>query len=314
MKKQLLSIFIFGTSVAAFAQPTWNMESWSTMNNGAIAVPEEPIQWVTENQLVNPFTAGNDTSVFKVTGADAYVGSSMKITTVDVVNNPSAGIIPDPAGVAFTGKVQVSPFKIVRGFAYTSRPATCQFWYKYSPQASDSASCSVILSKWNGASRDIIASGVWQSAAAQATYAQATVTMAPNAAFLAIAPDTMQVAFSATRIATPTIGSTLWVDNVEFYGWTGVNEHPSSNGVNIFPNPASSFVTIAVDTDDATSVIAYDATGRMVSSAQLSESTNSISKKSGMINTSDLSSGLYSYSVVDKNGTTLRVGKFNVAH
>ncbi|MBI4931178.1 MAG: T9SS type A sorting domain-containing protein [Bacteroidetes bacterium] len=316
MKKLLLSLIISGASVCAFAQPTWNLETWSTMNNGVLAVPEEPTSWVTGNQLDNAFTPGNDTSVFKVSGTEAHSGTyAMKITTVDVVNMPASavGLIPDPVGIAFTGKVQATPsFKIFRGFAYTSRPATCSFWYKYTPQLNDSASCFVTLSKWNGASRDIISSGKWQSAAPQGSYIQQTITMDTNTAFLAVWPDTMEVDFSATRIITPTIGSILWVDDITFAGSTGINEHAFSNEVTVFPNPATNYVNIIADVNEASSVIAYDVTGKVVSSASLKQTMSGINRKEGMINTSNLSAGLYSYAILDERGNTLRNGKFSI--
>ncbi len=312
MKKILLSLFVSATSVCGFAQtPTWDFESWTTMNNTVLPVPEEPTSWVTGNQLVSFATPGNDTSVFKVTGNSGLF--AMKITTVDVVNNPAVGIIPDPAGIAFTGKIQVSPFKIFRGFAYTNRPATCSFWYKYTPQPSDSASCFITLSKWNGASRDILASGFWQSAVSQGSYIQQTITLTPNASFLAVGPDTMEIGFSATRIATPTAGSILWVDDITFAGSTGINEHSSSNDVIVYPNPANNYVTIIVDVTEASSVIAYDVTGKAVSSVSpLNQIMNGINRKEGVINTSSLSVGLYSYAILDKNGVSLRNGKFSV--
>jgi len=319
MKKTLLSISISGVMAFASAQtPTFDFESWTTMNNGSLAVPEEPTNWVTGNQLKNALYPTNDTSVFKVSGAEAHSGQyAMKITTVTIVNDPTGGQLPNPVGIAFSGKIQIIPsIKLVYGFPYTSRPANCNFWYKYTPQAGDSAYGSVALTKWNTSTSksDTIAWGGAVIKNLTSNYTNASFTLTYFSSTLM--PDTMVAAFSATCWATNTcgkVGSAMWVDDLAFTGWNGINEHPNSEGVVVYPNPANEFVNIAVDAlDNANSVIAYDATGREVSSVVLSQLMNGMNRKSAKLNTSVLSCGIYSYSILDKNGVSLRNGKFSV--
>lgn len=314
MKKFLLYLSFSLSFTISYSQPTFDFESWTTMNNGTIAVPEEPSGWVTENQLVSILSPGNDSSIFKVSGTEAHGGLyAMKIKTVKVNNDPTSGQIPNPAGVAYTGKVQISPVKLINGFPYTGRPASCDFWYKYSPITGDSASGSVIFTKWNGTKTDTIGWGgvVIKNAVTGYIQANFSVTYSDLTTF----PDTMIVAFSATCWANYTcgkIGSTLWVDDVTFSGWNGINEHASSNDIILFPNPANDFANIIADVNDASAVIVYDVTARIVSSSMLSQSKAGMNRKEGTINTSGLSRGLYCYSVIDKSGIILRAGKFNV--
>lgn len=319
MKKLLLSVIISGTSACLLAQsPTMDFENWTTMNNGTIATPEEPTGWVTGNQLCTFISPGNSTSVTKVSGAEAHGGQyAMKITTVDVVNDPSSGMMPDPTGVAFTGKVQISPLKMINGFAYTSRPTTCEFWYMYSPQPGDSASCGVILTKWNGTTRDTLAVGGMIINAAASVYTLATFAITYDPTFSTLIPDTMFLGMSATCLVTKTcgkVGSLLWVDDIAFSGYNGINEQPSSMGVILYPNPASTQVSIASDAAGAVKAVLYDVTGRVVASSSDFHFAQPMNNKEWTLNTSGLSTGVYSYSLVDAKGVPLRAGKLNVVH
>lgn len=316
MKKNLLLLVISGASVCAFAQPTWDFDTPSPAWNGT-GPNEQPNGWVTGNVIVGGFFPGNTQSVFKAVAPDVHGGLyAMQIVTVDVVTNPDATLIPDPIGFAITGSVVVVPALSLKfGFGYSARPASAEFWYKYAPSGTDTASFFMWLTKWNTVTvtRDTVAWGYWETSATVSSYTQQSVTLTYLSSTLS--PDTAGVIFSATGTGCMTcgnVGSTMWVDDVTFSGWNGINEHPSSNGVIMFPNPASEFVTISLDADDAANVIAYDATGRRVAAASLSEPINSINKKAGVINTSNLTAGIYSYSVMDKNGNTLRAGKFSV--
>lgn len=328
MKKNFLSLLVSFTGIMIVsAQPSTGFETWTTNgNNGGFTnVPEEPTGWISENQLATPFTSGNDTSVWKASGANAHSGLyAMEIRTVNVTNNPVPSEIPNPSGIAFTGKIQVtlSPFsiKIFKGYASTARPDSADFWYMYQPMPNDSAVCNVIVSKWNTVSnsQDTIATGSFPITTAAASYTYASFGLTYNPAFNSFTtPDTIFIYFSATCWATlncGTVGSTLWVDDFAFSGTngSGISELSSSSDVMIYPNPATNHVNVIADVNEASSVIAYDATGRMVSSAVLSQTVNGANRKSGVMTTSHLSSGLYSYSIIDKNKSILRCGKFNI--
>ena len=303
MKKTLLSVLISGTSFCLFAQPTMDFETWTG---------NDPQGWISGNAIM---LLGNPQSVFKETiAANVHGGTaSMKIVTVTLTNNPDPTAIPDPMGAAFPGKVNLAPLSMKDGYDYFSRPATCSFWYKYAPTGGDSSSCFIMLSKWNGTSRDTLGVGglVMMSAA---SFTQGTVNMIYDPVFSNTLPDSMRIYFTATCYTTltcGTAGSTLWVDDVTFAGWNGINEHQNAQGVALFPNPAADHVTVTVAglEEESYVVVAYDATGRSVASASLSLFNG---RRSGILNTSALSSGLYSYSILDKNGKAVRAGKFSV--
>lgn len=311
MKKLFLSLSLSCAAVCAFAQtPTWNFEGWT--GSGPVI---EPIGWVSGNVLT--MIPGNKQSVFQAIAPDIHGGTyAMKIVTVDVVINPDPTTTPDPIGFVATGSF--SGVTLKGGFPYTVRPASAELWYKYAPSGVDTASFFMWLTKWNATtvSRDTIAWGYWKTSATVSAFTNTgPLTLVYNAAFPTTLPDTAGVIFSATGSGCLTcgnIGSTLWVDDITFSGWNGINEHPSSNGVIVFPNPANEYVTIIADVYDASSVIAYDVTGKIISSTALKQTMSGISRKEGVINTSTFSAGLYSYAVFDARGNTLRNGKFNV--
>ncbi len=314
MKKFLLSIAISSASVIAFAQPTWDFETWSGSGAGI-----EPKGWVSENAVVLPPIYNNPQSVFK-DSVNVHGGKyAMKITSVTMASNPAPTSLPDTIGLAAIGVVNLSPPSIKFGFGYTGRPNMISFWYEYAPVSGDTASC--LVSLWNGSTHDTIAVGFWTTGAAQSTYANQNVTLNYNPAFASEFPDSMAVMFSSTKLFNPNYslcfhcgkpGSNLWVDDVSFSGWNGINEHPSSKDMIVYPNPATDFVNIIADVNEAYSVNIFDVTGRKISSSLFTQSVNGMTRKETFINTSKFSAGIYSYSVLDKSGIAIREGKFNV--
>ena len=309
MKKILLSVAIASASICAFAQsPTWDFEAWTG---------NEPTGWISENEVM---ILGNPQSVFKAVAPDVHGGvNAMQITSV-TMTSPVSGL-PNPIGLAAPGKLVSFVPKF--GTPYTGRPASVDFWYKYTPAANDTAEFLLLL--WNSGTHDTLAVGYWNTGAVQSTYASQTINLTYNPAFATEFPDSMGLTFSSTKVFTKVAntysmcttcglaGSNLWVDDISFNGWNGINEHPSSNNMILFPNPANDFVNVIADVNEATSIIAYDVTGRMVASTSLVQKLNGMNRKEGVINTSNLSTGLYSYSVLDKSGNILRAGKFNIA-
>ena len=304
MRKSLLFLSISVASIGTFAQtPTWNFESWTTT---------EPTGWISENELM---VVGNPQSVFEDSVSFHGGKYAMKLLSIKMTS-PVSGL-PDPIGLAAPGKLVNFAPKF--GTPYTGRPSSAVFWYKYSPAVNDTAEFLITL--WNSVTHDTLAFGYWKTGTSIISYSSQTITLTYNPAFSTEVPDSMGLTFSSTKLFNPdftlcmncgTAGSTLWVDDITFSGWNGINEHPSSNDIIVYPNPATDYISIIADVNDAFSVVAYDGTGRTVASIMLNQSMAGMNRKGGIINTSSLSSGLYSYSVFNKTGTILRTGKFNV--
>lgn len=81
----------------------------------------------------------------------------------------------------------------------------------------------------------------------------------------------------------------------------------NSNAVQLFPNPAAEIINVVVkDLKNKAYLHLFDATGRQISSAQLTANINQIS-------TDGLTNGLYMFRVVNGNGNLVKTGKVLIA-
>lgn len=90
------------------------------------------------------------------------------------------------------------------------------------------------------------------------------------------------------------------------YELVGINEVKAAKiDLSVFPNPASTFINFSTNSPDAVKVVAMDVTGKVVA-------TETIEMGKAKMNTGNLSTGVYLYSVLGKDNETLKTGKFNI--
>ena len=114
-------------------------------------------------------------------------------------------------------------------------------------------------------------------------------------------------------ISTSTVSSVLggtstqtFVTVLKDYLTVGVNENSKEAiEISVFPNPSNSVINFNTTSLNASKIIAYDITGKVV----VSENFENGKIK---LDVSNLISGIYLYTVIDKNNQTLKSGKFNV--
>ncbi len=114
-------------------------------------------------------------------------------------------------------------------------------------------------------------------------------------------------------ISTSTLTSTLFptstqtfVTVLKDYVTVGVKENSKESiELSVFPNPSNSFINFNTASLEASKIIAYDVTGKIV----LTEIFENGKVK---LDVSNLIGGIYLYTVIDKNNQTLKSGKFNV--
>lgn len=311
MNKILLStVAVAALALSVNAQafiPNQGFESWGTTAGEDI----QPTGWVSYNVFTfAPFeTSGpNPTSVTQAGSPDNYQGNySAKITTVDLVSNPSPPDIPNRAGVMYTGSVAFSSPYLFPGYGSQQRPQAFTYYAKYSPVGGDSAYCAIIITKWNGSSRDTIAYG-WDGMTGTTTsYAQRTVAMVYDPAFVNTIPDTISIGFSASSILTQQAGSSLYVDDVAFTGYVGVNEIAANTGVSVYPNPSATTTQFDVTVDNASQVVVFDMTGREVA-------RENFNGKVARVNSAELANGSYTYTIISNEAEVVNRGQFAVAH
>lgn len=115
-------------------------------------------------------------------------------------------------------------------------------------------------------------------------------------------------------IATSTLQSTLGgtstqtlVTILKDYVTVGINEALQANAeFSVFPNPSSSLINFNTTNVEASKVVAYDLTGKMIV-------TELVEFGKAKMNVLSLSNGLYLYTVIGKNNQVLTTGKFNVS-
>jgi Secretion system C-terminal sorting domain len=305
MKKIILSVVAMASlAFSAQAQTTLDFETW-VHTNGPPAY-DDPQGWATFNLLSNPFLGGNPVSVFKETTNPHGGAASMRLESIALVSNPAAGQIPDTIGITLTGSISLNG--ILPGYAFSSRPQYFNWYGKFSPaNGVDSGFAFVFLTKWNGTSSDTIAVAGRVLGSAVPAWQGYNDPFIYNTAFNNLIPDTMVIAFSATDDVVPRPGGTLWVDDISFTGYVGIEDAPTAaNEVRVFPNPATEFTNLSFTSLAAKSVVVFDIAGRQVGRYD-------VNNKQAKIDSYSLASGVYTYAVLDENEQIINRGKFSVA-
>lgn len=309
MKKFILTITAISSLViGAMAQPDFGFETWADAAP-PFATIDDPQGWASLNALVG---VGTDTSAFKITVGPAAGAASVKIKTVKVngaaIPNPYAPGNLDTAGFLVIGKVSISPPGLKYGYNYTWRSAVLSFQSKYSPMVGDSAFVLAYLTKWNGTSRDTIATGKYATGVTTTSYSVNSLNMIYNPAFASVLPDSERVMISSSVYSHDgaKIGSTFYIDDL---AWSGYNSTDEINGivnnVSFYPNPATNNISFTSSVD-VTNIEINDITGRLIGSYPMRNNKTTIQ-------TSDFAPGIYIYSIFDQKKEVRSRGKFEIA-
>lgn len=296
VKKIIVNVFIILTTFSLYSQNNGGFENWTVINGH-----DEPDNWQTMNFLAS---FGNPVSAFKVSGTDKYSGNyALKITSV-YFPNKILPQIPDTFGYAFNGKVVISPPSLISGTSYTTRPAKISFYAKYIPVGLDTGLIGVVLHRNTATGRDTIAynrnkilpGGTYSYYEFNINYRNNNI---PDSADIYFKPNN-------TDSVARRVGNALFIDEVAFINFVGVKENELfSLKVKVFPNPASDFITITANIEEAEKVEITDALGRAIGIYKFQNSDVKI-------NLNSYKNGNYYYKLLDKTNKPLTYGKFNV--
>lgn len=126
---------------------------------------------------------------------------------------------------------------------------------------------------------------------------------ASRAALFSISNNTIVL----TAISGPTTNIVKTVTVQRDYNIVNLNEsQKASIQLSVYPNPAATVINFATKSPEATKVIAFDVTGKLVA-------TEVLEMGKAKLNLTNLSNGMYIYHVVDKNNQVLKSDKFNVS-
>jgi hypothetical protein len=313
MKKIITILSLLGSSVAFSQIPNNGMETWGT---GGFLEPEGPVNYVSANVFASPLVSTlNPVSVTKGTGADAYSGTfSAKITTVKLASNPATGTIPDTVGVLMLGTVSLASSPPLKsGTPWVQRLNAVEFYYKYSSVNNDNGAMMAYLTKWNGVTRDTLATAGYPITASTSSFTLASSpfnydTNFPNNTM----PDSLHVYFLSSARPwlnsilvpnAPKVGSALWVDEAVAIG---LNEKIDLfSMVKVFPNPSSDLVLFRSLNDHAKKVEIIDINGKLIA-------TGLFLNKEYSLTTEKIINGSYVYLIKDKNNSLLSKGKLEI--
>ncbi|MFY9308173.1 MAG: T9SS type A sorting domain-containing protein [Bacteroidia bacterium] len=311
MKKILLTVSVLASSAAAMMAQTTPDFSFETWNNVPFSTTvQDPQGWASLNVL-NVFTA-TQLSVFKETTSPAEGATSAKISTVKItgaaIPNPYQTGNLDTAGLLAIGQLITAPSPGIKyGFNYTWRPTILSFQSKYTPMTGDSAFVFALLTKWNGTGRDTIAWGTYATGDATTSYSLNSLNMTYNPSFSMVSPDSQQVFISSSvfRHDGAKIGSTFYIDDMEWTGWNSISELNGSNAtVTVYPNPATTEINFSCSTDMA-SIEVSDITGRLIGTYPANQNKVSVA-------TGNFVAGMYIYTVKDENKQIIGRSRFEI--
>jgi len=279
MKKILLfsasAIFILGNAIAQNAIPNPSFDTW--VNQGSYENPTGG--WGTIADISGGFVV----TCYKATAA-ADIHSGTYAVRLITKNIPLQGMAP---GITVTGTLNQTTQGIDGGVVYTLRPDSIVGWYKYSPVGTDTGLVSITLSKWNGTSRDEVASAAFIQTASVASYIRFTEALVYA---LPINPDTMVIALmSSTSPTTANTNSVMFIDDLGliFNSPNGTHEQSIASLMAVYPNPTSDVVTFASEFSTFTLKV-FDATGKQI----IEKDSNASDYR---LDVTNLSGGIYFY-------------------
>jgi hypothetical protein len=300
MKKNLLSL-LTGTllTINGFAQVDFGFElPWTASGGNA--------QGWASAKFVAPSVVAADNVIFH------FGANSAKIVTSDVssISSVTNGLLPPTSGIMLTGAINPLGNPVVKlGYPFSQRKDSLAFFARYQPTGVDTAYAKVIFYKRN-TQRDTIAEGYTKITSTNGIFELKYVEMVYNPNFPNTAiPDSALIIFSSSLPTAAQIGSTLWVDDLQ---WgtvnTGITESLKNEQIAISPNPANEFITFNFgNKSNAKEIEIIDVKGNLVESI-------GVSSKLETFGVGHLANGLYFYTIKDSNNAILSSGKINVKH
>lgn len=293
MKKifTLFIVLILGYPVDAQQLANSGFENWTT-SGGGTATPDGWSSW--EKAIGAPMgLATKDTS-------DKKEGlASVKIITDSVLAGSKKRLIP---GFVYSGTNLYAPPTPLQFFegAFTGKPDTLFFWYKYAPAANDTAVVNITAS---GASGTLL-NGAALLTGTSGNWVYTYLLLTPN--YAAGTVDSFGLLFSSSK-GQGIQGSVLHVDGIRL-GYvavapTGIQSVKNEIQISLYPNPVSTLITvISSKVIDWADFVVTDVSGKVVLNDVLIGNTSTL-------NCSELQNGTYFYAVKSEN-TVLHRGSF----
>lgn len=278
----LLPLMFVLTISKAQTIPNAGFETWTSMTGYDL-----PTGWDNLNTKTNSMSMYTCTKGTPGDPGTAY----LKLTSKTI----GANVVP---GIAVCGVLDTATMQPVSGFAYSMRPLHFTGNWQHMIFGSSQGSVSAVLTRWD--------TGLGQRVTV-ATANQTLSGMAMSWAAFSINftymdsnnPDTCIIVLMASGM-TPTNNDYLWVDNLAFSGFTGIQEIGLNTPISIYPNPATDNLILDLSSIKGknVSIEIFDIDGKMIRSFLQIEATAKTTLK-----IEDISKGNYLLKVITNEGT-----------
>ena len=313
MKK--ITLFILAVAFNAnFAQaqttpPNGGFETWQNkiLIFNPLSPLEVPTSWSTFDSLANSlnFLIGQSTAIQKTVTKNTTIkntgtASAMLTTkTFPGLNVAIPGILTN-AVITLDASMDIS---FSGGTAITQRVSKAAAFIRYAPATADSGSFIVEVINRTFGKDSVIGSGGVQFGAKSAF----TKIEVPIDYISTTLPANLLRYFFTNSNDTVQNSSTLYVDDVSYTTTTGITE-ALMNDIEIaaFPNPAIDVLSIKASSDDELVFELYAIDGKVLQHKTFSKTTE--------IRIADLASGLYLYTVKNKDQAIIKKASITIAH
>lgn len=313
MKKQLLLLFtallIFTNTNAQTTPPNGGFETWQnrTLLFNPLIPIEVPTSWSTFDSLANTlnFLFGQSTAIQKTVTKNTTIkntgtASAMLTTkTFPGINVAIPGILTN-AVVTLDASMDIS---FSGGTAITQRVSKAAAFIRYAPATADSGSFIVEVINRTFGKDSVIGSGGLQFGA-KSVFTKIEVPITYIATTL---PANLLRYFFTNSNDTVQNSSTLYVDDVSYTTTTGITEALMNDiEITAFPNPAIDVLSIKASSDDELVFELYAIDGKVLQHKTFSKTTE--------IRIADLASGLYLYTVKNKDQAIIKKASITITH
>lgn len=217
MKKSILLLSIITNGILSFAQEIPN-GGFKTFTSG----------------IPNNWTAASASFVGKATGERRIRVNPVSKTTNDdstsvyVTAQNIGGIQPGVIVSGVSNGASVSSNGVIGGFPATERPAVLSGFAKYKTLGSNHGGITVMVSHWNGTSRDTLGAyaGSMYTVDPSNNFVFFNIPITYNPTYNGVTPDSIQIVLLSSMTAPPlatetaAIGDTLFVDLLRFSSCT----------------------------------------------------------------------------------------------
>jgi hypothetical protein len=274
-------IIMFAFSTLSFGQtqvPNGTFENWTDTVSAA--------SWNSNNYSVGGFL----NYYFVHRSSSAHGGTyAAKVETLTI-----------PVLGAMGGILTLGSYSVLSGFSggqpITGKPIKLSGYFKYAPVSGDTMAVIVVMTKWNGTSRDtLFYNGMMSSSTVSAyTLFQIPISYNPSTA----TPDSMNIIAISSAGSAPQVGSALYLDDLTFAYSAGVEETQADAIMSVFPNPTTGNVNVLLNGESNT-VAVYNILGETI----YSQNTSS---KNLNIDLSSFENGIYLLEVNKGNNRYFR--------